>query len=219
MAGAIRMAGEAALRSGAGLVRVLTHIEHIAPLLTSCPEMMVQALTKASLEAALDWADVIVIGPGLGQTAWARQAVQQLQRFDKPMLWDADALNLLAQSPSVNQHRILTPHPGEAARLLNCSVAEIELDRMKAVNKLQQKYGGVVVLKGAGTLIACEKRYPSRTWGILEWEPAGWETFCLVLSAVCWHKSFRCMMLPVQDVWYTVRLLMKLRKSLVSEAC
>lgn len=158
MAGAIRMAGEAALRSGAGLVRVLTHIEHIAPLLTSCPEMMVQALTKASLEAALDWADVIVIGPGLGQTEWARQAVQQLQRFDKPMLWDADALNLLAQSPSVNQHRILTPHPGEAARLLNCSVAEIELDRIKAVKKLQQKYGGVVVLKGAGTLIASEKK-------------------------------------------------------------
>ncbi|MDN6549380.1 MAG: NAD(P)H-hydrate dehydratase, partial [Enterobacterales bacterium] len=158
MAGAIRMAGEAALRSGAGLVRVLTHIEHIAPLLTSCPEMMVQALTKASLEAALDWADVIVIGPGLGQTEWARQAVQQLQRFDKLMLWDADALNLLAQSPSVNQHRILTPHPGEAARLLNCSVAEIELDRIKAVKKLQQKYGGVVVLKGAGTLIASEKK-------------------------------------------------------------
>lgn len=158
MAGAIRMAGEAALRSGAGLVRVLTHIEHVSPLLTARPEMMVQELTDESVKAALDWADVIVIGPGLGQSEWALDAVKALQRFDKPMLWDADALNLLAKSPNVNPLRVLTPHPGEAARLLNCSVADIELDRVKAATRIQQKLGGVVVLKGAGTLMVSENK-------------------------------------------------------------
>ncbi|WP_113319275.1 NAD(P)H-hydrate dehydratase, partial [Escherichia coli] len=81
-----------------------------------------------------------------------------LQRFDKPMLWDADALNLLAKSPNVNPLRVLTPHPGEAARLLNCSVADIELDRVKAATRIQQKMGGVVVLKGAGTLMVSENK-------------------------------------------------------------
>jgi len=120
--------------------------------------MMVQELTDESVNAALDWADVIVIGPGLGQSEWALDAVKALQRFDKPMLWDADALNLLAKSPNVNPLRVLTPHPGEAARLLNCSVADIELDRVKAATRIQQKLGGVVVLKGAGTLMVSENK-------------------------------------------------------------
>ncbi len=72
------------------------------------------------------------------------------------MLWDADALNLLAINPDTRHNRILTPHPGEAARLLNCSVAEIESDRLLSAQRLVKRYGGVVVLKGAGTVIASD---------------------------------------------------------------
>ncbi|HDR2787221.1 TPA: bifunctional ADP-dependent NAD(P)H-hydrate dehydratase/NAD(P)H-hydrate epimerase [Enterobacter asburiae] len=155
-AGAIRMAGEAAVRSGAGLVRVLTRIENIAPIITARPELMVHELTPQTLEETLEWADVVVIGPGLGQQAWGKQALQKTENFRKPMLWDADALNLLAINPDKRHNRILTPHPGEAARLLNCSVAEIENDRLLSAQRLVKRYGGVAVLKGAGTVVACD---------------------------------------------------------------
>ncbi|MEE4410588.1 MULTISPECIES: bifunctional ADP-dependent NAD(P)H-hydrate dehydratase/NAD(P)H-hydrate epimerase [unclassified Serratia (in: enterobacteria)] len=155
--GAIRMAAEAALRSGAGLVRVLTHIEHVGPLLTARPELMVQRLSDDTLLQALDWADVVVVGPGLGQGEWGRNALKVLQASDKPALWDADALNLLALNPEKRQNRVITPHPGEAARLLGCSTADIESDRLLAVRKLVVHYGGVAVLKGAGTLIADDR--------------------------------------------------------------
>ena len=144
-AGAIRMAGEAALRAGAGLVKVLTRRENIAPVLTARPELMVDALTPQTLEESLAWADVVVIGPGLGQQEWGKKALQKVENFRKPMLWDADALNLLAINPDKRHNRVITPHPGEAARLLGCSIAEIE------------RYGGVVVLKGAGTVVAAEQ--------------------------------------------------------------
>ncbi|MBP2169502.1 NAD(P)H-hydrate epimerase [Erwinia toletana] len=156
-AGAIRMTGEAALRSGAGLVRVLTHKENIAPLLTAVPELMVQDLTAQSLDDGLEWADVIVIGPGLGQGEWAKKALKKVENSRKPMLWDADALNLLAISPEKRQNRVITPHPGEAARLLNVKTAEIESDRLHAAQRLVKRYGGVVVLKGSGTLIASQQ--------------------------------------------------------------
>ncbi|WP_455872383.1 bifunctional ADP-dependent NAD(P)H-hydrate dehydratase/NAD(P)H-hydrate epimerase [Serratia proteamaculans] len=152
--GAIRMAAEAALRSGAGLVRVLTHIEHVGPLLTARPELMVQPLSDETLQHALGWADVLVVGPGLGQGEWGRNALKILQASDKPALWDADALNLLALNPEKRQNHVITPHPGEAARLLGCHTAEIESDRLLAVRNLVAQYGGVAVLKGAGTLIA-----------------------------------------------------------------
>jgi len=156
-AGAIRMTSEAALRSGAGLVRVLTHKQNIAPLLTARPELMVQELTPEALDDGLEWADVIVIGPGLGQGDWGKKALKKVENSQKPMLWDADALNLLAISPEKRQNRIITPHPGEAARLLNIKTAEIESDRLHAAQRLVKRYGGVVVLKGAGTIIASQQ--------------------------------------------------------------
>ncbi|MGL5602730.1 MAG: bifunctional ADP-dependent NAD(P)H-hydrate dehydratase/NAD(P)H-hydrate epimerase [Silvania sp.] len=155
-AGAIRMTGEAALRAGAGLVRILTRSENITPIVTARPELMVHALTPQALDDSLEWADVVVIGPGLGQTPWGKQALQKVEQFRKPMLWDADALNLLAINPDKRHNRILTPHPGEAARLLNCSVAEIESDRLHSAQRLVKRYGGVAVLKGAGTVVASE---------------------------------------------------------------
>ncbi|EMH4163978.1 bifunctional ADP-dependent NAD(P)H-hydrate dehydratase/NAD(P)H-hydrate epimerase [Pluralibacter gergoviae] len=156
-AGAIRMTGEAALRAGAGLVRVLTRAENIAPLITARPELMVQELTPEALDKALAWADTVVIGPGLGQQTWGKQALRKVENFTGPMLWDADALNLLATDPHRCPHRIITPHPGEAARLLNCTVADIERDRLQAARDLVKRYGGVAVLKGAGTVIASEE--------------------------------------------------------------
>lgn len=154
MGGAIRLAGQAALRSGAGLVRVLTRAEHVAPLLAACPELMVEAWSPAALHEALAWADVLAIGPGLGRRDWGRRALAAIVDCQRPMLWDADALNLLAEAPFADARRVITPHPGEAARLLGCSIAQIERDRPAAVCALQRRYGGVALLKGAGTLIA-----------------------------------------------------------------
>ena len=156
-AGAIRMAGEAALRAGAGLVKLLTRVENIAPIITARPELMVDELTPQSLDESLEWADVVVIGPGLGQAPWGTQALRKIDNFRKPTLWDADALNLLAINPDKRHNRVITPHPGEAARLLSCSVAEIENDRLFSAQCLVQRYGGVVVLKGAGTIVADER--------------------------------------------------------------
>ena len=155
-AGAIRLAGEAAVRSGAGLVRVMTRFENSFPLLAARPELMVHELTPESLDEALDWADIVAIGPGLGQKNWGQEALKQVEKSDKPMLWDADALNLLAIRPEKRQNRIITPHPGEAARLLNCSVSSIERDRLQSARQLVKQYGGIVVLKGAGTIVASE---------------------------------------------------------------
>lgn len=156
-AGAVRMTAEAALRTGSGLVRVLTHKDNIIPILTARPEVMVDELTDERLKEALEWADVIAVGPGLGQREWGKQALKAVAGSEKPMLWDADALNLLAISAEKRQNRIITPHPGEAARLLNIKTSDIESDRLHAAQRLAQQYGGVVVLKGAGTIIASEQ--------------------------------------------------------------
>lgn len=154
MGGAVRMAGEAALRCGGGLVRVLTRQQHVAPLLAARPELMVQPLNEKSLDDGLTWADAIAIGPGLGQSLWAEEALVRMAADDKIAVWDADALNLLAMAPNIQPQRIITPHPGEAARLLQCSVENVERDRIKAAQRLVERFGGVAVLKGAGTIIA-----------------------------------------------------------------
>lgn len=152
--GAIRLAAESALRSGAGLVRVLTHKDNVVPLLSARPELMVAEATEQRVSEALAWADILAIGPGMGQDAWGQQLLCWVKKSKKPALWDADALNLLAIDPDKRQNRIITPHPGEAARLLGISVAEVEQDRPQAARALVSRYGGVAVLKGAGTLIA-----------------------------------------------------------------
>lgn len=155
MSGAIRLAGEAALRAGSGLVSVATHPEHAALLNITRPELMVQAIDAPShLRQGLQAVDAVAIGPGLGQHPWGRGLLSLVLAADMPKVLDADALNLLAQARTQRQDWILTPHPGEAARLLGCSVADIEQDREAAARRLQREYGGVIVLKGAGTLVA-----------------------------------------------------------------
>ena len=159
MAGAAAMASQAALRVGAGLTSCATRPEHIPAIISRCPEVMVHGVTSGQeLEFLLDMPSVIVIGPGLGQRPWGEQLLQKVLIQDCPLVVDADALNIIAAGKLGNrvsrENWILTPHPGEAARLLGCSTTEIEQDRFFAVTTLQEKYGGAVILKGAGTLIA-----------------------------------------------------------------
>ncbi|NMD53471.1 NAD(P)H-hydrate dehydratase [Shewanella sp. DNRA4] len=155
MAGAIRLASEACLRAGAGLVTVISRPEHQLTVNVSRPELMFWGCELVDMEVylRLGWAQVVVLGPGLGKHDWGYNLFKAAGLSDKPCVLDADALNLLSQEPRRQTNWVLTPHPGEAARLLGCSVADIEHDRLAAVRALQQKYGGVVLLKGAGTII------------------------------------------------------------------
>lgn len=155
MAGAARLAAEAALRSGAGLVSVATHPENAAIICARYPEIMCHEITEASeLESLLERATVVVLGPGLGQRDWGRHLFQAALGHSLPMIIDADGLNLLGKNPVCQPHWIMTPHPGEASRLLGLKAAkEVQADRFMAITSLIG-YGGVWVLKGAGTLVA-----------------------------------------------------------------
>ena len=174
LGGSVLLASEAAARAGAGKVALLTAPEHVSASLTRCPEVMVRGLKSgpegsnhdgfAVLEAQLAIASVALVGPGLGTDEhatmlWGRGGLQRVLEAGQPLVVDADALSLLAWRAKQGEivHRddwVLTPHPGEAARLLDCSVEEVERDRLAAVRAMQKKYGGSVVLKGAGSLIA-----------------------------------------------------------------
>jgi NAD(P)H-hydrate epimerase len=154
MAGAARMAGEAALRAGAGLVTVATWPENVASITASRPELMCRGVESASdVAAMIERADVLAIGPGLGQGQWGRSLLDAALESDKPTIIDADALNLLAQTPCSNSNWILTPHPGEAGRLLGMSTVDVQRDRLRSARELAARYGATVVLKGAGTLV------------------------------------------------------------------
>jgi NAD(P)H-hydrate epimerase len=161
MPGAVRLAGEAALRSGAGLVSVATHPVHAAQLVGSRPELMCHGIEGAGdLASLLERATVIAFGPGLGQSDWAQNLYAAVQDVQLPSVWDADALNLLSGSPSTMEQRVITPHPGEAARLLATSTGTVQADRREALGSLQKKYGGVAVLKGANSLASSKSGVP-----------------------------------------------------------
>ncbi len=154
MTGAVRMAAEAAARGGAGLVSVATRREHAAAIAAVRPELMCHGVDAAAdLHPLLERATVVAIGPGLGQSPWAQRLLGTVLDTDLPLVVDADALNLLAREPGSRGHWVLTPHPGEAARLLGTSAAEVQADRFAAVEALADAFDGVVVLKGAGTLV------------------------------------------------------------------
>src|SRR5581483_523068 len=156
MGGAIRLAGEAALRVGAGLVSVATRGEHVVALNAARPELMAHAVADATaLARMIERATVVALGPGLGTGDWSRTLWQAALDAGKPCVVDADGLNLLAAAPRALPHAaILTPHPGEAARLADTTTAEVGRDRFAAARALARRYAAVVVLKGAGTLIA-----------------------------------------------------------------
>lgn len=153
--GAILLAAQAALRCGAGLVSVATRAEHVPALLARCPEAMAHGLEDgAQLTPLLQRADVIAIGPGLGQGEWGHAVLAAALAAGKPCVVDADALNLLGPDPAgLPVGSILTPHPGEAARLLATTTAAIQHDRFAAAAVLSERLACAVVLKGGGSLV------------------------------------------------------------------
>ncbi|NVJ51329.1 MAG: NAD(P)H-hydrate dehydratase [Gammaproteobacteria bacterium] len=164
-AGAARLCAEAAARTGSGLVSLLTHAQHAESIAAQRPEIMCHgvhdSISKDSYRSLMQAITAIAIGPGLSQLKWGSNLVALVEDFlaaqdhhSIPSVWDADALNLLAKNPRKNDNRILTPHPGEAARLLGSSIGQVQADRFAAIEQLQQRYGGVIVLKGSGTLVA-----------------------------------------------------------------
>jgi hydroxyethylthiazole kinase-like uncharacterized protein yjeF len=160
MPGATRLAGEAALRVGAGLVTVGVAPENVAAIASGRPELIcLPAPNVSALSEAIDRAQVIAIGPGLGRSEWARQMLDAVLNSGKPLVLDADALNLIAESGArARADWVLTPHPGEAARLLHIGSDDVQRDRLAALDALVDRYGGVVVLKGAGTLVGAADR-------------------------------------------------------------
>jgi NAD(P)H-hydrate epimerase len=172
MPGAARLAGEAALRVGAGRVTVACAADSATAIAAGRPELMVRGLSAEpgaaaqQLRTALDGADVLVVGPGLGRDAWAMALLQAALEAAKPTVVDADALFLLgpvradAQAPSQRADRVYTPHPGEAARLLGVTPAAVQADRPAALAAMVAALGGVVVLKGAGTLLTTSGAVP-----------------------------------------------------------
>lgn len=161
MGGAVRLAAEGALRVGAGLVTVATRPEHALVVNAVRPEIMAHGIEVGEqLLPLINKATVVIIGPGLGQAAWGKSLFDFVMTKRKPIVIDADALNILSSQQRqqydkiTHKNLILTPHPGEAARLLKTTSKKIQADRLSAVKKIQEKFGAVVVLKGAGTLIA-----------------------------------------------------------------
>lgn len=154
--GSIRLTAEAALRVGAGLVSVATREAHVVALLSACPELMPQGVhVPRNLGSLLERATVLALGPGLGREEWGRGLWQAALDANTPTVLDADGLNLLADNPrALPEQIVLTPHPGEAARLLQCTTAQIQSDRFLAARTLAKTHRAVVVLKGAGSLIA-----------------------------------------------------------------
>lgn len=156
MLGAALLAGRAALAVGAGKVHVLT-LDGSLTVDPLCPELMLQYADPAM---PLPAADVLALGPGLGQDKPARQWLKRVLASTLPLVLDADALNLLASNADL-QHTlarrpastILTPHPAEAARLLACSSADVQGDRLSAARQLAERFQCTVLLKGAGSLI------------------------------------------------------------------
>ncbi|HET7611203.1 MAG TPA: NAD(P)H-hydrate dehydratase [Rhodanobacteraceae bacterium] len=154
--GAVRMCGEAAVRVGAGLVSIATREANVVAILAARPELMPHGVhVPRNLEPLLARASVVALGPGLGKEDWGRGLWRPALDAGKPTVLDADGLNLLAESPRALPERIvLTPHPGEASRLLGCSAGDVQADRFAAARTLAEKHHAVVVLKGEGSLVA-----------------------------------------------------------------
>lgn len=158
MSGAMRLSGEAALRVGAGKVSIATAPEHAYVLNLARPELMCYPVQNSNEltflnRGATHW----LLGPGMGYSPQVQALMATAVGFGKPMVIDADGLHWLARHPELvpeKPHWVLTPHPGEAAFLLGCSIEEVQQDRVSAVQRLQKTWGGVIVLKGAGTLVA-----------------------------------------------------------------
>lgn len=219
MGGAAMLAAEAAMRSGAGLVSAGVAPEYAGAMLARRPELMARGLAGCvadrddeDLAALLARASVVAVGPGLGQGVYGRRVLAGALAARHPLVLDADALNLLASSSfssSLSEaagwppDAVLTPHPAEAARMLGVTTAEVQQDRLAAVRALVALTGGVVVLKGAGSLVAdasrvriCTDGNPGMAVGgmgdvlagvIAALRAQGLDAFAAAVTGVCLH--------------------------------
>ena len=162
MGGALALSAESALRAGAGRVSAATRAEHVAVLLARRPECMVHAVeSPTDIAGLIADADVIAIGPGLGRDAWAQSLLNAALSSGRPLVVDADALTLIAgDRRSLPAGSIITPHPGEAARLLGITTDAVQADRFACAQGLAEHYACVAVLKGQGTLVAAMGERP-----------------------------------------------------------
>ena len=175
MAGAIRLAAEACLRSGSGLVSVATHMDNVTGVLQGRYELMVYGVSKkAHLISLIEKASVIVIGPGLGQSNWSKMLFNAVIPYqDKIKVIDADALNLLANEEVELNNCVFSPHAGEAARLLSCSNQDIEKNRFISVDEISKRYQATTILKGPGTLVCQDEKININTSGSASMASAG----------------------------------------------
>ena len=164
--GAALLSSKAAIKIGAGLVSLATRSEHLQAALSFAPEVMTKPVDSGqSLENYLDFPTVICLGPGLGRDYWSEQMIykslENSQKNKTPILIDADGLNLLPEFSKklpLPKKIVLTPHLGEAARLLNTSVEKVKKNRVSAAKRISNKYNSVVVLKSHETLICKEDK-------------------------------------------------------------
>lgn len=163
MCGAAYLSAGAALRCGAGMVKIQTPEENRIPLATLLPEAMLScAFNEEENRRNLDWCDVLVIGPGLGASDEGRERAEWFlshgKKAGKPMVLDADGLNLLAGNPGWKEYlgadTVLTPHMGEMSRLLGSGIPEIKASPVKAAAEYAKETGAVCVLKDACTVVA-----------------------------------------------------------------
>ncbi|RUO59866.1 NAD(P)H-hydrate dehydratase [Pseudidiomarina marina] len=172
MSGAAVLAGRAALRCGAGKVSIACHRDSQLAIASAQPELMVHAVAN-DLTELLEVATTVVIGPGLGQTPWARVLVEQVAKWPGTVVWDADALNSLAKAPLSKPDKhdwLFTPHPAEAARLLRCATQDVTANRLQALTQICQNFHAYALLKGAGTLV--KSPYQQDAWVCRRGSPA-----------------------------------------------
>lgn len=158
MGGAAILAAAAALRGGAGRVTLATRSAHLTAAIARHPEVMTCDIELPErLFARLQSASAVVIGPGLGADHWSAACLRVALESNKPLVVDADALNLLAKDArfsSISEGSVLTPHPGEAARLANVTISDIESDRFHWAKTLARHYKSTIILKGAGSIVS-----------------------------------------------------------------
>jgi hydroxyethylthiazole kinase-like uncharacterized protein yjeF len=153
--GAVQIAAMAALRVGAGLVTVATHPEHADFVNCIQPEIMSHGVrSKRELRALIEKADVLILGPGLGQSKWSKKMFKACSSVKLPLIVDADGLNWLSIFSCQRQDWILTPHLGEASRLLHSSISVVAEMKAAAAKKITECYNAICVLKGPGTLVS-----------------------------------------------------------------
>lgn len=191
--GAPVLSGTSALRTGAGLVQIAMPASMLPAALSITPELIGLALSNARIDKkAIELADAIVIGPGMGQSTSAKAHLKQLIKLDKPAVIDADALNMLAAEkkfPAIKLRAVMTPHPGEMKRLARhfkrSEVPTDERGRIELAMLAAKSFKQILVLKGQRTVVTDGKRVYVNTTGDSTLSKAGsGDVLCGVIATL-----------------------------------